>query len=246
MIKFLEGDYLSATTVLNNEIVGDGENQLQLEFRHVARNTTLFSSLLLAVQTNQQNPIVGYCAFSFGHKSAITQVDFSLIELSNIKVFPDYFRRGIGNMLLDYSKIIAHDQDRVMVLKPQQPGEIMIESFRIEKWPMTDDQLKEWYMSHGFRELSEEEIVFYAELAHDKDLTFNLWCKGLDPRSMDFGKKRSSMSPEEALLLAHISYDDKVALIRPILLDQYGTDNLIGYNYQNKIKSIEKYLIEDI
>lgn len=104
------------------------------------------------------NKFMGFAGFK--SDDLVARIDESFLALEMLLVYRDYQRQGVGTVLLDYAKEMAHRKGKIIILHPQRPRG----NYSWEDFPLSDEQLKIYYLNRGFREFSPEEIESYGRI----------------------------------------------------------------------------------
>lgn len=215
-----------------------------LTIQEVSLRIRDFPFALIAVSPNIPNELLGYAGF-VATGNNLLDIDSALLELRMLKVDPGYFGNDIGTVLLDYAKKLAREREKTLILNPDRPGQGMAKTYRDKEYPLTTEQLRAFYLRHGFREFTRPEVDDYAQRIDDRDLTAQLWFNGIDPQTCEFtARRRYSMSLEDAKQLGHIPFAEKLRLYANYLVSQYGHSQALVHNRAIQRRNIEEHLIE--
>ncbi|NQU98458.1 GNAT family N-acetyltransferase [Candidatus Woesearchaeota archaeon] len=202
-----------------------------------------FPFALLATSPDYKGELLGYSGF-VTRQSSLLDVEPTFLELRMLKVDPAYFRNGIGKLLLDHSKTLSRERDKTLIMRPQRPGEIIVEESRIQEYPLTTEQLSEMYQRNGFRKFTSDEVDDLSRKVDEAHLTSSLWFEGIDPETAKMtGVKVYSMTPEEAASLGHIPFEDKLSLMTEILTAEYGHASSLDSNRETHREDVEEHLV---
>lgn len=215
----------------------------RLTLREAQLSSPDFSFVLLALSDAYPTELLGYAGFVT--TGTLLDVDSSLLELRMLKVDPAYFRNGIATALLDQSKTAAREREKTLVLKPLRPGEIMVKEARDREYPLSTDQLRAYYLRHGFREFRPDEIDNRCRKVDDAYMTSTLWFEGINPQTGQLTEPhRYSMSRDEAANVAHIPFEEKLRLMSELLTRKYGHAQALDSNRRTHRDGIMKHLLE--
>ena len=230
----------------------EGCSSLPVLMREVHFNQGHFPYGIVALNQADPSDMVGYATFyTYPGDNQLIDLEPSFMELRNLHVDPELRKRGVGSALLDYARDFARSRRRVLILKPERPGEMTGAEFRDREYPMTTEQLREMYLRHGFRAFTEQEQEFYVRELVDRDFTCSLWFDGLDIDSHQFSDEIShervmhGMGKEERLLLAHLTLEEKDALIRQHSRTRYHSEQGIDQRWRLAREKMDAYLVED-
>lgn len=202
-----------------------------------------FSFVLLALSEAYPKELLGWTGFVAS--STLLDVDSSLLELRMLKVDPAYFRCGIATALLNQSKAAAREREKTLVLKPLRPCVMIVPEIRDSEYPLSTDQLRAYYLRHGFREFRPNEVDGLCMKIDDAYMTSTLWHEGINPETRQLTEPhRYSMSREEAASLAHILFEEKLRLMSELLTREYGHAGALDSNRRMHRTMVMGYLIE--
>ncbi len=228
-MQMIEDKYIGSRETRETVQLPLGGLPSPVEITHVKLTMGDFPMALLATSSNRIHELLGFSAFITNHNSSLIAVEPRFLELRMLKVDKAFFGSGIGKALLNASKALAAEMKRVLILKPERPGEYMYEQDRAKDFPLTTEQLCHMYQRNGFRSFTKTEGDDLIAKMADKDLTAQLWFDGIDPITMEkTGPKRYSMSHEEAASLSHIPLQRKreLAIQHRVMIDLNQMDRI--------------------
>jgi hypothetical protein len=118
----------------------------------------------IAVSNDFPYEILGYVYHRFtGHSLSNSPVRFLhdvskyFINPGLIIVDPKYIGNKIGTILNEQRKRHAEDLEKILLIMPKRPGEELPKEERDRRFPFSTEQLREYYLRHGFKEFTESE-----------------------------------------------------------------------------------------
>ena len=242
-MQMIQDEYVESSKARGSVVLQQNGSSLTVNIREAELARNDFAFALLATSPDHKGELLGYSGFVTGG-SSLLDVEPSFLELRMLKVDPAYFRCGVGRTILDHSKALSGERDKTLILKPLRPGDMIREDVRVQQYPLTTEQLKAMYQRNGFREFNPEEVDDLSGRITEAYLTSHLWFEGIDPTTAQMtGKRRYSMSREEARSLDHIPFEDKLRLTTEVLTAEYGQASALDFNRRLHRNTVEEHLV---
>jgi len=129
----------------------------ELEIREV-------DSLWIAISRHFPGKILGYYESRFpGYSLSRSPVKFihdvspDFIPSGLLIVGSEYIGNRVGTIINEQRKKHANELEKILLLMPGRPGEELTVEERNRRFPLTTEQLRTYYLRHGFKEFTEEE-----------------------------------------------------------------------------------------
>lgn len=179
-----------------------------------------------------------------------------MIELRETKVDPDFFRMGLGKQLVLIAQTLAREMGKTLYLMPERPGEGLVAKVRDKLFPMTVEQIRNFYLANGFRPLTTSERFEYSKEALERELQRELYFAGLNPETLalgDFGENRYCMDPRSPKAMAILTLPIRLKL--ELLLKhfeeektRYAPKDLVDQRIKSAVERISGMLVlrEDV
>lgn len=188
----------------------------------------------IAIQAREERSgnMVAYAGFHIQrHRLSDSRPDW--IELSQIKVMPQYRGTRFGTTLLDLCTHLARKAKLRLYLEPEPTSEK----------PLSQTQLAKWYQQHGFKPLAKDERkqVAKEEFLHYVNTT--LLFEGFEHSTGKItGKRRYSLNPSEINEMNNIDEQTRLELYRQHRIKQYKSDVAYRANFDSHRATVSNHL----
>lgn len=174
----------------------------RIEFELVGLVNREFSHAVLASSILEGTKVLlGWLAFYHRPFGPLDGINPNWIELRETKIDSGFFQMRLGIKLVELALAWAAEQGKTVYLKPQRPGEEFAREYRDREWPMSTEQIRAFYLRHGFRDLTLSERFRFSTHLLEKKLDQELFFAGLDVENGGFGPRRYSRSPEDPVAI---------------------------------------------
>nr|MCK4929577.1 hypothetical protein [Nanoarchaeota archaeon] len=164
-------EVIKASALLNTYDAKIKGINTRLEIREV-------DSFWIALSKDFPGKILGYLDHRFtGYMFSSSPIRFlhdvspDFINPGLLIVNPEYIGNRIGTILNEQRKERARSLEQIALIMPRRPGDDLSQEERDRRFPYSTEQLRNYYLRHGFREFNEAEAkrcVFWLDAYKDR------------------------------------------------------------------------------
>jgi GNAT superfamily N-acetyltransferase len=178
-----------------------GKRNVAFEIAYL-RYRPFTQAVLASAEIEGVHELVGWVGFYQGFPRILSQVSLDLMELRETRTDSNFFGHGIGSELVEIALMYAREQGRILYLKPERPGDGFSVEVRDREFPMSTDQIRTFYLRHGFRQITLSERFRFSRKILDAEITKELFFAGFNPDILEFGERRYSMNRNDPIALS--------------------------------------------
>lgn len=180
-------------------------------------------AIIASATIKQIKKMLGLVGFYKGNRQKLHEIsDFfeTAMELRETKVDPAFFKNGIGTELVLIALAFAREEEKLLYLKPERPGEYLVKEERDKVFPMSEERIRRFYLKHGFRDLTRtERSGFSTDILHGR-LASELFFGCFNPDTRCFDAEQLCSMPRDgpkAIAIRNIPLIQKVDLLLEFL-----------------------------